>query len=49
MAIGDIIVGVDIGTSKVSSVIGLVKINNQIEILGHGLAPCSGVKKGIMI
>ena len=33
LAIGDIIVGMDIGTSKVSLVIGEVNNFNQIEVL----------------
>lgn len=49
MAVGDIIVGVDIGTSKVCTVIGQVNRANQIEVLGYGSAPCNGLKKGIII
>lgn len=33
LAIGDIIVGIDIGTSKVSLVIGEVNNFNQIEVI----------------
>ena len=49
MAIGDIIVGVDIGTSKVCTLIGQTNRANQIDVLGYGSAPCSGVKKGIIV
>ncbi len=49
MAVGDIIVGVDIGTSKVCTVIGQTTRSNQIDILGYGMSPCSGVKKGIIV
>lgn len=49
MAIGDIIVGTDIGTSKVSTVVGEVNNFNQIEILCSTSCKCSGIKKGKVI
>lgn len=49
MAIGDIIVGIDIGTSKVSTVVGEVNNFNQIEIICTTKAKCSGIKKGKII
>ena len=49
MAIGDIIVGMDIGTSKVSLVIGEVNNFNQIEVLCTTSSKCSGIKKGKIV
>ena len=49
MAIGDIIVGLDVGVSKVSCVIGQVNKFNEIEVIGYGLSNNSGVKKGLII
>ena len=49
MAIGDIIVGIDIGTSKVSAVIGEVNSFNQIEIICMVNNKCNGVKKSKII
>jgi len=49
LAIGDIIVGIDIGTSKVSLVIGEVNNFNQIELLCTTSGKCSGIKKGKII
>ena len=49
MAIGDIIVGVDIGTSKVSTVVGEVNNFSQIEIICNTSYKCSGLKKGKII
>ena len=49
MAIGDIIVGIDIGTSKVCTVLGEVNSFGQIEILATSLQGCSGIKKGKII
>lgn len=49
MAIGDIIVGIDIGTSKVSTVVGEVNNFNQIEIICSTNCRCSGIEKGVII
>ena len=49
MAIGDIIVGMDIGTSKVSIVIGEVNNFNQIEVIYTDSQKCRGIKKGKII
>ena len=48
MAIGDIIVGIDIGTSKVSTVVGEVNNFNQIEIICSTNCKCSGIEKGVI-
>ena len=45
MAIGDIIVGIDIGTSKVSLVVGEVNNFNQIEVICNTAYKCNGIKK----
>jgi cell division protein FtsA len=45
LAIGDIIVGIDIGTSKVSSVIAEINNFNQLEILATAECKCFGMKK----
>jgi len=49
LAIGDIIVGIDIGTSKVSTVVGEVNNFNQVEIIATAEAKCFGVKKSQII
>ena len=49
MAIGDIIVGIDIGTSKVSTVVGEVNNFNQIEIICTTKYKCAAIKKGKII
>ncbi len=46
MAIGDVIVGIDIGTSKVCCCLGQVNKFNQIEILSSASCDCEGFKKG---
>ncbi len=49
MAIGDIIVGVDIGTTKVC--LGAGEVNNfgQIEIITCTSSKCNGLKKGKIV
>lgn len=45
MAIGDVIVGIDIETSKVSSVIAEINNFNQLEIIAIAECKCFGMKK----
>ncbi len=49
MAIGDVIVGIDIGTSKVCAVVGEVNNFGQIEIICSTSYKCSGLKKSKII
>jgi len=49
LAIGDIIVGVDVGTSKVCTVIGEVNSFDQIETICSTSCKCNGLKKGKII
>lgn len=49
MAIGDIIVGVDIGTTKLATVVGEVNNFEQIETICSTSYKCSGLKKGKII
>jgi len=49
LAIGDIIVGIDIGTSKVNAVVGEVNSFNQVEIIATSECKCFGMKKSKII
>ena len=49
MAIGDIIVGIDIGASKVSLVVGEVNNFNQIEVICNTSSKCNGILKDKII
>ena len=49
MAIGDIIVSLDMGASKSAAIVGQVNKFGEIEVIGYGLAPSSGIKKGKII
>src|SRR6202161_3348084 len=44
---GEIVVGLDIGTTKVCAVVGEVA-EDGITILGVGTVPCRGLRKGIV-
>lgn len=39
---------IDIGTTKVLTVIGRKAGDGCVEVLGHGIAPCAGVRKGVV-
>jgi len=43
------IAAIDIGTTKVSTFIGLIKKNNVLEIKGFGTSECKGIKKGLVV
>ena len=43
------IVGLDIGTSKVSAIVGEVSKEGEIEIVGIGSHPSRGLKKGVVV
>lgn len=49
MAIGDIIVGVDIGADRVTAVVGEVNSFNQIEIVCTTSSKCNGIKKSKIV
>lgn len=44
-----IVVGMDIGTTKVCAVIGNINPAGELEILGVGLVPSRGLRKGVVI
>jgi cell division protein FtsA len=45
----NLIVGLDIGTSKVVAIVGQVHEDDQIEIIGIGSHPSRGLKKGVVV
>ena len=49
MAADDLIVGLDIGTTKVCVVIGQYGENGQLEIVGVGTTPSRGLRRGVVI
>jgi len=45
----NLIVGLDIGTSKVAAIVGEVKDDGSIEVVGVGSHPSRGLKKGVVV
>ena len=45
----ELIVGLDIGTSKVVAMVGSVSADNRIEIIGLGSHPSRGMNKGVVV
>ena len=43
------IVGLDIGTSKVVAIVGEISADGQIEVVGIGSNPSRGMKKGVVV
>ena len=44
-----LIVGLDIGTSKVVAIVGEIGLDGSIEIVGIGSNPSKGMKKGVVV
>lgn len=45
----NMLVGLDIGTSKVSALVGEVTPDGQIEVVGYGMHPSRGLKRGVVV
>ena len=48
-AANNLIVGLDIGTSKVVAIVGEITVEGDIEIIGLGTRPSRGLKKGVVV
>lgn len=44
-----VLVGIDVGTSKVCALIGEVSRDGRLTVIGHGTLPSSGLKKGVVV
>jgi cell division protein FtsA len=45
----NLVVGLDIGTSKVVVIVSEVKADNSLEVIGMGMQPSAGMKKGMVV
>lgn len=45
----NMVVGLDIGTSKIAAIIGKIKADGDIEVVGMGTYPSRGLKKGVVV
>lgn len=49
MSRDDFVVGIDIGTTKICTVVGRPQEGGSLEIIGVGLYPSTGLKRGIVV
>lgn len=49
MADEQIVVGLDIGTTKVVALIGEVSRPHLVQVVGHGIVPSRGLRKGLVV
>jgi len=45
----NVIVGLDVGTTKVCTIVGLQHANSELEIIGIGTHPSYGLKKVLLL
>ena len=45
----NLVVGLDIGTSKIVVIVGEAKPDGMLEVIGMGMHPSSGMKKGMVV
>ncbi len=44
-----IVVGIDVGSTKITTVIGEVSLDNVLDIIGEGTVPSEGLKRGVVV
>ncbi|HUY28793.1 MAG TPA: cell division protein FtsA [Candidatus Binataceae bacterium] len=45
----NLLTGLDVGTSKVCALVAEASPEGEIAVLGHGVAPCTGLRKGVVV
>jgi len=45
----DLAVGIDVGTSKVAAIVGEVRRDGTCDIIGFGVTPSAGMRKGVVV
>lgn len=45
----NLIIGLDIGTSKVAAIVGELTASGELEVIGIGTTPSRGLKKGVVV
>jgi len=45
----NLLTGLDVGTSKVCALVAEASAEGEIAVLGHGVAPCTGLRKGVVV
>lgn len=47
--VDNVLVGLDLGTTKVCAIVGEVKEDGHVDIIGIGISPSHGLKKGVVV
>jgi cell division protein FtsA len=45
----NLLTGLDVGTSKVCALVADTSPEGEVALLGHGVAPCTGLRKGVVV
>ena len=45
----ELLVALDIGTSKIAALVGEIGPENEVEVIGFGTHPSNGLKKGVVV
>src|SRR5665213_1994649 len=45
----NILAGLDVGTSKICAMVAEAGLDDEIAVLGYGIAPCTGLRKGVVV
>jgi cell division protein FtsA len=45
----DLLVGIDIGTSKVVTLVGEMSVDGKLNVIGYGSHPSQGLKRGVVV
>ena len=45
----NLLTGLDVGTSKVCALVADASPEGEFALLGHGVAPCTGLRKGVVV
>jgi cell division protein FtsA len=45
----NLLTGIDVGTSKVCALVAEAAGEGELALLGHGVAPCTGLRKGVVV
>lgn len=46
---GSVIVGIDVGTTKICALVGRIEEHDRLRILGVGVEPSRGIRKGAVV
>jgi cell division protein FtsA len=45
----NVLVGLDLGTTKVCAIVGEIKDDGEVDVIGIGISPSHGLKKGVVV